>query len=190
MPDQINEGAYRISGRFGECFYVPPQGGYGTAMRLFEATQCEATVELAQEDVPLAGNRTGTKDGAETNTGTLVVQQIDAFFENLMQRIALSQSLEARRRARDQGTRIPRTFTLQIWQDDPEALGAIGWQVDGVRLARLMFGFNFSDTVTNREHPFRFDRARQIQGFERLGEQLDPITGLPAIKRTASLTTG
>jgi hypothetical protein len=187
MADQINEGAYRISGRFGECFYIPPSRGHGQAMRLFEATQCEFTTEIAQEDVPLAGNRTGTKDGPEANTGTLVIQQIDAFFENLLEQIALSQSLEDRRRARDARLRIPRTFTLQVWQDDPEALGAIGWQLDGVRLSRLMGGFNFADVVTSREHPFRFERRRQIKGFERIGEQIDPVTGLPAIRYTSDL---
>lgn len=189
MAEQVNEGAYRISGRFGECFYVPPAGGYGQPMRLFEATQCTFTVAIAQQDVELAGNKVGTKDGPQTQTGTLVVQEIDAFFVNLFEYVAGSQTLEQRRAARDAGQRVPRTFTLQIWEDDPEALGALGYQLDGVRISQFDAGFNFANIVESRTHNYRFDTWRKIKAFERIGNQIDPNSGLPAVKYTDDLTT-
>lgn len=176
----INEGAYRISGRMGEGFYLDPSGRR-PPLKIVEATQIEFTLELGVEDVPLAGNRTGSKDGPESRTGTMAVQQIDQWFENIVLD-AQADNLEARRAARDRGERILRTFTLQVWQNDPEALGAIGYQLDGVRISTMTGGFNFGDTVTNREYPFRYDKVRRIKGFERIGNQIDPATGLPAIR--------
>lgn len=186
--DVINEGAYRISGRFGEGFFLDPSGRR-PPMKIVEATQIEFTLELGVIDVPLGGNRTGTKDGAEARTGTMAVQQIDAFFENLVLE-ARSGNLEARRAARDAGQRIPRTFTLQVWQDDPEALGAIGYQLDGVRISSMMGGFNFGDDITGREHPFRYEDVSRIKSFERIGNQIDPTTGLPAIRFLAPDNSG
>lgn len=175
----INEGAYRISGRFGEGYYLDPSGRR-PPIKIVEATQIEFTLELGVIDVPLSGNRTGTKDGAEARTGTMAVQQIDAFFENMVLE-ARAGNLAARRAARDAGQRISRTFTLQVWQDDPEALGALGYQLDGVRISTMTGGFNFGDEVTNREYPFRYENVRRIKSFERIGNTIDPATGLPAI---------
>jgi len=183
MADQINEGAYRISGRFGEGFFIDPSGRR-PPLKIMEATAITFTLELGVVDVPLGGNRTGTKDGAEAREGTMTVQKIDNFFENIVFE-ARSGNLEARRRARDAGQRIPRTFTLQVWEDDPEALGAIGWQLDGVRIRRLQGGFDFGDEITNREHPFRYEDIGRIKNFERIGNQIDPTTGLPAIRYLA-----
>ena len=179
MPDIINEGAYRISGRFGEGFFLDPSGKR-PPIKIVEATQIEFTLELGVVDVQLSGNRTGTKDGAEGRTGTMALQQIDAWFENIVLE-ARAGNLAARRAARDAGLRIPRTFTLQIWQDDPEALGALGYQLDGVRINTMTGGFNFGDDVTHRQYPFRYEDVRRIKSFERIGNSIDPSTGLPAI---------
>lgn len=184
MSDMIlNEGAYRISGRFGEGYYMDPSG-VRPPRKILEATQLEFTLSLGVTDVPLSGNRTGTKDGAETRTGVLAVQQIDSFFENIVFD-ARAGNLDARRKARDAGKRVSRTFTLQVWQDDPEALGAIAWQLDGVRLSDLTGGFNFGDDVTGRQYNFRYEDARRLKSFEIIGNQIDPSTGLPAIKYLA-----
>jgi hypothetical protein len=180
MADQINEGAYRISGRFGEGFYLDPSGKR-PPIKIIEATQIEFTLALGVIDVPLAGNRTGSKDGAETRTGVMAIQQIDAFFENIVLE-ARSSNLDARRAARDAGHRLTRTFTLQVWQDDPEALGALGYQLDGVRISEMTGGFNFGDDITARQYNYRYEDVRRLKSFERLGNQVDPSTGLPAIK--------
>lgn len=182
---QVNEGAYRISGRFGEGFYIDPSGRRAP-FKIVEATLIEFTYELGNVEVPLSGNRTGSKDGPEEMEGNMTVQQIDTIFERIILD-ARSGNLDERRRARDEGRRIPRTFTLQVWQDDPEALGAIGWQLEGVRMRRVQGGFNYSDEITNREYPFRFDDLRQIKAFERIGNEIDPVTGLPKIRFTANI---
>jgi hypothetical protein len=181
-----NEGAYRISGRFGEGFYLDPTGRR-PPLKIMEATAITFTKEIGITDVPLSGNRTGSKDGGEQpGSGTMTLQKIDQFFENIVYE-ALNQNLAARRAARDAGQRISRTFTLQVWEDDPEALGAIGNQLDGVRLSRYEGGFNFGDEITSREHAFRYERVTKIKAFERIGNQTDPTTGLPAIRYTDSL---
>ena len=182
MPE-VNEAAYRISGRFGEAYYLDPTG-VRAPRKLFEATQCSFTKSIGQTDVMLAGNQTGTKDGAEEpGTVTLTLTQVDQFFENFIY-AAFNQNLAARRAARDAGERIARTFMLQVWQDDPEALGALGWQLEGVRLSTINGGFDFSDEVTSREHSGRFERFKQIQSFERVGNEIDQDTGLPKINYT------
>lgn len=173
-------GAYRISGRYGEGYYLDPSG-VRPPLQIIEATQIEFTPSIAVTDVPLAGNDTGSKDGAVSRTGVMAVQQIDAFFENIVID-ALPGNLAARRKARDAGQRVDRTFTLQVWQDDPEALGALGYQLNGVRISELTGGFNFSDDITARTYNFRFTDFTRIQSFQRLGNQVDPTTGLPAIK--------
>lgn len=183
----VDEGSYRISGRFGEGFFLDPTGRR-PPMKIIEATAITFEQEIAIEDVQLSGNRTGSKDGGENpGTGTMTLQKIDNFFDNIVAE-AFSGNLDLRRRARDAGTRIPRTFTLQVWEDDPEALGAIGHQLEGVRLPKYEGGFNFADTVTMREHAFRFDRFRKLKAFERIGNTVDAATGLPAIRYTDDLT--
>jgi hypothetical protein len=181
MAEAVNEGSYRISGRYGEAFMIPSEG---PPIKLIEATAVEFAVEIGQTDVPIPGkNTTGTKDGPETYTGTMTVQKLDSRFENLVFPF-LHMNIDERRRQRDAGQRTTRTLTLQTWLDDPDALGAEGWQLEGVRLSRLAGGYNIADELTNREHPFRFDRLRKIQAFERIGNQFDAATGLPAIVYT------
>lgn len=173
-------GSYRISGRYGEGYYIDPSGKR-PPLKIIEATQIEFTPSIAVTDVELAGNETGSKDGAVARTGTMALQQIDAFFENIIFD-ALPGNLDARRAARDAGQRVMRTFTLQVWQDDPEALGAIAYQLDGVRISELTGGFNFGDDITSRTYNFRFTDVRRLKSFERLGNSMDPTTGLPAIR--------
>lgn len=180
MAEQVNEGSYRISGRFGEVFR--------DGLKLMEVTAVEFTIEIGQTDVPIPGsNRTGTKDGPETRTGSMTVQKIDTRWENEVYKF-LSYSLAERRRLRDLGQRPSRVFTMQVWLDDPDALGAEGWQLEGVRLTRLTGGFNIGDELLNREHPFRFEAERKIRAFERIGDQVDASTGLPAIRYTDDLS--
>ena len=183
MAAEVNEGGFRISGRYGEGFYIDPSGRR-PPLKIMEATTITFTKEISQTDVPLSGNRTGTKDGAEQpGAFTLTLQKIDHFFENIVFE-AFNQNLAARRAARDAGQRIARTFTLQVWEDDPEALGAIGHQLDGCRLSTYMGGFDFGDEITSREHSGRFERLGKIAAFERIGNSVDAATGLPAIRYT------
>lgn len=191
MPvEQLNDGSIRISGRFGELFVVqralttidgatipgPPVG-----IKLMEAESIEWTTETAVEDVNLPGTGdVGDKDGATTRNGTLTVQRVTPEWQAYHKRTALSGTLADRRRARDRGQRLDRSLVLQVWEDDPSALGAVGWQLVGVRFYRLSGGFS-PDVVRTEEHPFRFRDEQEIRGFQRLGGAVDPVTGLPAI---------
>lgn len=181
-------GAYRISGRFGWGYYIDPSGARAP-IQIIEATQIEFTPSIAVTDVPLAGNDTGSKDGVVSRTGTMAVQQIDAWWENIVTD-AMPGNLAARRAARDAGKRVNRTFTLQVWQDDPEALGAIGYQLNSVRISEFTGGFNFSDDITSRTYAFRFGSFQRIKSFQRLGNQVDASTGLPAIQYLAADNSG
>jgi hypothetical protein len=186
VATDVNEAAYSISGNFGEAFYIDPTG-VRPPLKIMECTELTFTKEIAVEDVQLSGNRSGTKDGAELpGSFSMTVRKIDHWWENIVAE-ALNQNLAARRAARDSGVRIPRTFTLQVWEDDPEALGAIGHQLEGCRLSVYMGGFSFGETITSRQHAGRFERVRKLRAFERLGNQVDAVTGLPAIKYTDDL---
>jgi hypothetical protein len=181
MAEQVNEGSYRISGRFGEVF---DEDG----IRLMEVSAIEFTVEIAMTDVPIPGsNRNGTKDGPEARSGEMTVQKIDTKHENRIYQF-LNYSLAERRRMRDEGRRPKRTFRMQVWLDDPDALGAEGWQLEGVRLSRLQGGFNIGDEIINRTHPFRYEAERKIKAYERIGNEVDSATGLPKIRYTDDLT--
>lgn len=185
MADQVNAGSYRISGRYGEVFYTLP----GQApIKVIEATAVVFSVDIGQEDVPIPGSpRNGTKDGVEARTdGTLSVQKLDSRFENIVYGF-LNYSVDERRKMRDAGTRPPRTFTMQVWLDDPDALGVEGWQLEGVRLSRITGGFNIGDIVTARDHPFRWEAERKIKAYERIGNDVDETTGLPKITYTDNL---
>lgn len=190
MPDRSNSGDLRISGRYGEVFIVSratqlndgtPIPGPPVGIKLMEVESIEATAETAVEDVNLPGTGdVGSKDGATTRSGTMTVQHITPEWQAYHKRTALSGTLAARRAARDRNQRVDRSLVLQIWNDDPSSLGAEGWQIAGVRGYRLTMGF--TQDLLNREIPFRFDDEEEIRGFQRLGTQLDPVTGLPAIK--------
>lgn len=186
MPTDANEAAYRISGRFGEGFYIDPSGRR-PPLKIMEATEITWTKEIAVEDVPLSGNQTGSKDGGEQpGTGQMTIQEIDGWWRSLMFE-QLNANLAERRASRDRGERIARTFTLQVWEDDPEALGVLGVQLEGVRISTVSGGFSFGDTITNRTIPFRYERLRPLKNFERIGNQIDAATGLPAIRYSVNL---
>lgn len=186
MAQNVDPGTYRISGRFGEAFIILPNQ---PPLKLFEIQQFSFTVSIGQEDVPIAGlNKAGTKDGPEERTdGTMTIHKIDSLLENHVSQF-LSRNTQERRRLRDAGQRVIRTFTMQVWLADPDALGDEGWQLEGVRLSRLTGGFNISDIVTNREHPFRWWDERKIKAFERIGNTIDEATGLPAVRYTDTPT--
>lgn len=190
MPDRNNDASIRISGRFGEVFVVtrptvldgvalpgPPVG-----VKLMEVESIEATTEKTFVDVNLPGTgETGRKPGPTTRNGTMTVQHIFPEWQSYVKRTQFGgQSLEQRRAARDRGQRFSPKLVLQVWNDDDGALGAEGWQLEGVEIARLTMGFTQDDALT-RELPFAFDDETEIRGWQRIGSSSDPVTGLPAI---------
>lgn len=183
MTDLINEAGFRVNGRYGEAWLI--RRGQ-TPLKLFEATQIRFSRERAQQDVQLAGNRDGTKDGA---WGAVQGQMNLTLIDSTMANIVLEGSydtLQDRRAARNRGERRATTFDLEVWLDDDEALGAFGWVVKGVRLSRVEGGFDFGQTLTLEEHPFRAETFRQIAAFERIGNTIGD-DGLPSVRYTTDL---
>lgn len=178
----VNEGSYTISGRFGEAYYIDPTGTH-PPMKMADATQLTFREEIAVEDVMLAGNKTGWKDGAQSPVSfTLVLRKIDNFFYNrVKERMNTANNLALRRAQRDSGVRLFDGFTLQVWEDDPDALGALGHQIEACRLFVNEGGFDFGQTQTSMSFEGRAANVRPLRSFERVGNQVDPVTGLPAI---------
>ena len=146
-------------------------GMYGSAWRdgvlLSEVVQVTGTVEIAQIDVPFAGQiTTGHKTGRSTRTGTIQYQKVDTRWEMDVYSF-LSQSLDARRAARDAGSPGMQTFQLLLELDDPDALGIEKWQLDGCQIYRLNLGFNIGDDLTQLEVPFTWESETPIYAFKR-----------------------
>lgn len=181
-----NDGSFRISGRYGELFIVTRNPGTGppTGIKLIEAESIEYSAEQSVVDVNIPGSgEVGDKDGSTTRSGTLTVQHITPEWWLYHKRTAMSGTLSERRRLRDLGQRVDRSLVMQVWEDDPSALGAIGVQLEGVRFYRLGGGFSQEDAQT-REMPFRYRNEREIRSWQRLGSAIDPVTGLPSIQYT------
>lgn len=185
MAQAVNEGAYTFSGRFGEGYYIDPTG-IRPPRKLAEATQLSFRQEIAVEDVMLAGNRTGWKDGAIGPCSfTLTLRKIDNFFHNIVrERMDAAGNLALRRALRDGGQRLLDGFTLQVWEDDPDALGAIGNQLETCRLFLDEGGFDFGQTQQTVTFEGRAANVRRLRSFEVIGNQVDPVSGLPAIRYT------
>jgi hypothetical protein len=194
MAEPQNDGNIRISGRFGEVFIVrraltmpgtnAPIAGPPVGIKLMEVESIECTQERTFVDVNLPGTgETSSKRAGVTRNGTMTIQHLTTEYDEYVMATQFSERLDDRRRARDLGQRLDGKLVLQIWNDDDAALAAEGWQVEGVDIGRVSVGFSQDDVLT-REKPFRFDRLRLIRGFQRIGGQLDPVTGLPAIQYT------
>lgn len=156
----VSEGLYRMSGMYGSA--------WRDGALLSEVIQVTATVDVAQIDVPLAGQtKMGHKTGRETRAGTIQYQKIDTRWEMEVWSF-LSQSLDQRRAARDAGTSSGlKAFRLLIELDDPDALGIEKWQLDGCQIYRLNMGFNIGDDITQQEIPMTWETETPIYAFQR-----------------------
>lgn len=199
MAEPSNDGNIRISGRFGEVFVVrralvmPGTGaripGPPVGIKLMEVESIECVQERTFVDVNLPGTgETGSKRAGVTRNGTMTVQHLTTEWDEYVMATQFLERLSDRRRARDLGQRLDGKLVIQIWNDDDAALAAEGWQAEGVEIGRVGVGFSQDDVLT-RDKPFRFDRLRTIRGFQRIGGQLDPVTGLPAIEYTVGAPT-
>jgi hypothetical protein len=144
---------------------------YGSAWRdgvlLSEVVQVQATAEVAQIQVPLAGTtKVGNKTGRETRTGTLRYQKVDSRWEMEVWQF-LSQSLDQRRANRDAGHPGLQTFQLLLEIDDPDALGIEKWQLDGCQIYRLNLGFDISQDLTELDVPLTWESEKPIYAFSR-----------------------
>jgi hypothetical protein len=167
-------------------------GIYGSAWRdgqlLSEVVTVTATIEIAQIDVPLAGQtKMGHKTGRETRTGTLRYQKIDTRWEMEVYDF-LAQTLTARRKARDQGKgQGLKQFRLLLDMDDPDALGIEKWQLDGCQIYRLSLGFDSGTDITEQEIPITWESEKPIYAFTKgVGPGGNPIPHwFPGLKPAA-----
>jgi hypothetical protein len=199
VAEPQNDGNIRISGRFGEVFVVrralvmpgtgAPIPGPPVGVKLMEVESIECVQERTFVDVNLPGTgETGSKRAGVTRNGTMTIQHLTTEWDEYVMATQFLERLSDRRRARDLGQRLDGKLVLQIWNDDDAALAAEGWQAEGVDIGRVSVGFSQDDVLT-RDKPFRFDRLRTIRGFQRIGAQVDAVTGLPAIQYTVGAPT-
>ena len=168
-----NEGLFRMSGMWG-------QARDADGKLLAEVTECSATAEVQRIEVPIVGtNRQGYKPGRVTREGTFRCQKIDAKWELEVYNF-ISADVDQRRALRGTGESILRPFTLTVGYDDPEALGAEKWRLNGCMLWRLPLGFSIGDDIRDLEFPFSYESEQPITAFRRTG-QIDAGTGLPGI---------
>jgi hypothetical protein len=152
-----NEGAWRFSGLYGAA--------YRDGRLLMEVTDVAGTLAIARVDVPLVGRtRNGHKRGRETRDGTLTIQKIDSSWEYEIWK-SLTAGLDERRDARDAGTPLLTTFNLEVWYDDPDALGKEGWRLNGVQLWDVPMGFSAGDDIVNRQFTMTWETEEPLQVF-------------------------
>lgn len=167
------EGLYRFSGMYG---YVI-MDGYVRA----EITNVTATITIAKIEMPLVGTtRMGVKPGRETREGTFSVQKIDSHWEKYIHNY-MSQSLAARRALRGTVAGTMRSFSMQVWLDDPDALGFEVWQLNSCLIWDLPLGFNITDDVIDKSFSFGWETEKPLETFEVIQGQSNPLTGQPAV---------
>lgn len=140
-------------------------GSSGTVWRdarqLGEVSAIEATVAVAQIEVPIPGTyRTENKPGVETRSGNFTVQKMDSRWQ-----LEIWRFLEARRAGDHSAAAFPE-FSLTIKLDDIGAFDVEKWQLDGVQLFTYDLGFSIADELINRTVPFSYRADRPIHGFE------------------------
>lgn len=178
----LNQGLYRFGGMFG---YIKIDGNIRA-----EITELSATVEIARIDVPLVGStRLGHKPGRETREGTFRVQKIDGHWENEVYKY-LTQNLQDRRdkRGTADGTAM-RPFDIEVWLDDPDALGVEAWKLLGCMIWRLPLGFSIGDDLLDREFPFTWEQEMPLELF-RATQATNPVNKFPGTETIATSTPG
>ena len=175
------EGLYRISGMYG---YVIMDGFVRA-----EITNVTGTITIAKIEIPIVGTtRMGVKPGRETREGTFSVQKIDSHWEKYIHGY-MSQSLAARRALRGTVAGTMRSFSMQVWLDDPDALGAEVWQLNSCMIWDLPLGFNITDDVIDKSYSFGWETEKPLQSYEIVQGQHNPATGQPAITYLDSLSS-
>lgn len=173
-PLANNEGLFRISGMWGEA-------RDSSGKLLAEVTECSATAEVQRIEVPIVGTNTQSyKPGRITREGTFRCQKIDSKWE-LQVHGFVSASIAERRAMRGTANSVLQPFTLTVGYDDPEALAAEKWQLDGCLLWRLPLGFSIGDDIRDLEFPFTYEKEIPLSTFIRTGS-VNATTGLPAIQ--------
>jgi hypothetical protein len=146
-----------------------------------EITNITGTVTIAKIEMPLVGTtRMGVKPGRETRDGSFSVQKVDSHWEKYVYEY-LSQNLAQRRANRGKAAGAQRPFVVQVWLDDPDALGVEVWQLSGCLVWNLPLGFNITDDVIDQTFNFGWETERPLETFE-INHPItpNPVNGLPS----------
>lgn len=182
MTELQDDGNFSISGAHLEVKLIDPTGVL-KPRTIFELNGIQWARERQFVDVPLPGNRSGSKMAGITHTGTMDIRKVDDTFETIAARVLDLDDIEARRAARDAGQAIRTDITLQVWLDDPDSLGRIGHELTGVRLGNDAGGSSITEPVIGRQYPFRFRKVRQLESVLIAGAEVNEVTGLPVVTR-------
>ena len=175
-----SEGLYRFSGMYG---YVIMDG----AVRA-EITGVTATITIAKIEIPIVGStKMGIKPGRETREGTFTVQKIDGYWENYVYGF-LNQNLQQRRDNRGTAAGVQRSFTMQVWLDDPDALGREIWSLQGCLVWDLALGFAITDDSIEKSFTFGWETEVPLESFEIVPNGINPVTQQPLISMLETLT--
>jgi hypothetical protein len=147
-----------------------------------EITNVTATITIAKVEIPLVGStRMGIKPGRETRDGTFTVQKVDSHWEKFVYGY-LSQSLQQRRDARGSQAGMMRSFAIQVFLDDPDALGYEAWQLNGCLIWDLALGFDITTDVIDKSFTFGWESETPLESFEiNYPVVPNPITGQPGV---------
>jgi hypothetical protein len=123
-----------------------------------DVLEVTAGIEIGREEVILVGrNATGYKPGRSTREGTVRTQKIDTRWE-----LFVYNQLTERR---DQTSTAPRTFSMKLTIQDPDAYGREAWQLDGCQLWRMQLGSSQADGAMEREYPMTWEVEMPLQAF-------------------------
>ena len=156
-----------------------------------EIANVTATITIAKIEIPLVGTtKMGIKPGRETREGTFDIQKIDSHWERLLYNY-LSQNLAQRRANRGTAAGAQRPFSMQVWLDDPDALGAEVWQFSGCLVWNLPLGFNITDDVIDKTLNFGWETERPLETFE-INHPImpNPLTGQPTTSLIDTVNPG
>jgi hypothetical protein len=154
-----------------------------------EITNVTATITIAKVEIPLVGStRMGIKPGRETRDGTFTVQKVDSHWEKFVYGY-LSQSLAERRANRGSQAGMMRSFAMQVFLDDPDALGYEVWQLNGCLIWDLALGFDITTDVIDKSFTFGWESEKPLESFE-INYPIvpNPITGQPSVTELDKLS--
>lgn len=152
-----DEGGWVFAGMWGAAFR--------NGVMLMEVTEVSGQLSINRVDVPLVGrSRLGHKRGRETREGNLTIQKIDGSWEFELWK-SITVGVQERRAARDAGRPLATNFNLELWHDDPDALGSEGWRLAGCQLWDLPLGINIGDDLVNRQFTMTWETEQPLRIF-------------------------
>jgi hypothetical protein len=82
-----------------------------------------------------------------------------------------------------------RAFAMQVFLDDPDALGYEVWQLNGCLIWDLALGFDITTDVIDKSFTFGWESEKPLESFE-INYPIvpNPITGQPSVTELDKLS--